>query len=135
MKQVEGDVLGATEPLKRIDPLDLTGPPAFTRTAKAHCEEEDPEFKWTSLSGRSDPVGGRGKVAAGDILVLPITGFSPGRASWPHNMGSQSLQHPNARLYHAAAGSWRKMDLKVQTGKLCRTFFGRCRDWSKIPEA
>lgn len=135
LKQVFNDVVGAPTSLSKLDPLELTGPPAFTRTVKAHCENaDDDEFRWDGLSGLGDPVGGRGKVAAGDILVLPITGFSPGRGKW-NNMGSQSLDHPNARLYHAAAGSWRKMDIKVAAGKLCRSALGRCKDWSKIPDA
>lgn len=134
LEQVAGDVVGATTALSKIDPLELTGPPALTRTVKTHCEAADEVFRWDSLSGIGDPIGGRGKVAAGDVLVLPITAFSPGRGGW-NNMGSQSLSHPNARLYHAAAGSWRKMDLKVAAGKLCRTTFGRCKDWSKIPDA
>jgi len=133
LKQVGDDVVGSTESLKRIDPLDLTGPPAFTRTIIVHCEADDADFRWEGLGGATDSAGGRGKVAAGDILVLPITGFSPGRGSW-NNMGSQALTHFNARLYHAAAGSWRKKDLKVTAGKLCRTLFGACKDWSKIPK-
>ena len=48
-------------------------------------------------------------------------------------MGSQPVDHPNARLSHMAQGSWRKTSLKVEIGKLCRTLFGLCRDWSKVP--
>ncbi|KAK5123237.1 hypothetical protein LTR85_003436 [Meristemomyces frigidus] len=117
-----------------VDPLDITGPPALTAAVKAVALREDPELSWNALSGRhGDPVGGRGKVVAGDALILPITGFSPGRG-WFHNMGSQSVAHPNARLRHAAVGSWRKIDVKVHYGKLCRVVFGRCKDWKKIPD-
>ncbi|KAI9666918.1 MAG: hypothetical protein M1831_001423 [Alyxoria varia] len=118
--------------LPDIDPLDLTGPPALTRAVKEHAESTSPGFQWGSLSGLNDGPGGRGKIVANDVLVLPITGFSPGR-SWFHNMGSQSVSHPNARLFHAAAGSWRKVSVKVHFGKFCRTFLGMCRDWKKIP--
>ncbi|KAK4543615.1 hypothetical protein LTR36_005260 [Oleoguttula mirabilis] len=120
--------------LPAIDPLDITGPPALTAAARTVAQREDPELSWDALSGRNgDPVGGRGKIVAGDTLILPITGFSPGRG-WFHNMGSQSVKHPNARLRHAAAGSWRKIDVKVHYGKFCRTAFGLCRGWKKIPD-
>lgn len=119
--------------LRDIDPLDITGPPALTTAIQAVAHAEEPQLDWQSLSGlNGDPVGGRGKVVAGDSLILPITGFSPGRG-WFHNMGSESVEHPNARLRHAAAGSWRKMGFKVQYGKFCRAVFGLCRDWKKIP--
>jgi hypothetical protein len=133
INQVTEDVFNSTESLARIDPLELTGPPAFTRTLIAHCATDDATFRWEGITGAAETDGGRGKVVAGDILILPVTGFSPGRGRY-NNMGSMPLNHWNARLYHAAAGSWRKMDLKVQVGKACRTFFGACREWSKIPE-
>jgi hypothetical protein len=121
--------------LSRVDPLDLTGPPALTRTVKDYAESVESEFSWQSLSSQNDSTpGGHTKIVAGDVLVLPITGFSPGRGKF-RNMGSQPTSHPSARLVHMAAGSWRKADLKVTYGKLCRTMFGLCRDWSKIPDS
>lgn len=120
--------------LPSIDPLDITGPPALTAAVRTVAQSEDSRLEWNALSGRhGDPVGGRGKVVAGDALILPITGFSPGRG-WFQNMGSQGITHPNARLRHAAVGSWRKIDVKVHYGKLCRVMFGRCKDWKKIPD-
>lgn len=120
--------------LSRIDPLDLTGPPALTRTVKDYSESTESNFSWQSLSSINDSApGGHAKIVAGDVLVLPITGFSPGRGRF-RNMGSQPTSHPSARLVHMAAGSWRKADLHVTYGKLCRTVFGLCRDWSKIPD-
>jgi len=120
--------------LPTIDPLELTGPPALTHTVKEYTESLEPRFSWQSLSSRNDNVpGGHAKIVAGDVLVLPITGFSPGRGRF-RNMGSQPTSHPSARLVHMAAGSWRKTDVHVAYGKLCRTLFGLCRDWSKIPD-
>ncbi|KAK4890792.1 hypothetical protein LTR27_010493 [Elasticomyces elasticus] len=120
--------------LPSIDPLDITGPPALTTAIIAVAHGEHPTLSWDALSARNgDPEGGRGKIVAGDVLILPITGFTPGRGRF-QNMGSQGLEHTNARLRHAAMGSWRKTDLKVHYGKLCRVVFGRCRDWSKIPD-
>ena len=95
--------------LLSVDPLDITGPPALTAAIQRVALKSTPELSWDALSARNgDPVGGRGKLVAGDTLILPITGFHPGRG-WFHNMGSQSITHPNARLRHAAAGSWRNM--------------------------
>ncbi|SMR63888.1 unnamed protein product [Zymoseptoria tritici ST99CH_3D1] len=119
--------------LPRIDPLDITGPPALTRVVKEYAEKNEADFEWQSLSSRSGHPGGRAKIVAGDILILPITGFSPGRGRIG-NMGSQSTGHPAARLQHMAAGSWRKADLQVEYGKFCRTVFGLCREWSKFPD-
>jgi len=120
--------------LKAIDPLDITGPPAITKALQDIALEDNPSFDWQTLSGRNgDPPGGIGKIIAGDTLILPITGFNPGRG-WLHNMGSRSFGDPNARLKHAAAGSWRAPDLKVHYGKFCRTVLGMCRDWKKIPD-
>lgn len=118
--------------LATVDPLNITGPPALTAAVQAVAQREEPGLSWDALSARNgDCKGGRGKVV-GDTLILPITGFNPGRGRF-QNMGSQSTSHANARLLHVAAGSWRKMDLQVEYGKLCRQMFGLCRDWSKIP--
>ena len=123
------------EILPTIDPLNITGPPVLTQTLKEYTEHVEPKFSWQSLSNRpSKGQPGRSKIVAGDILILPITGFSPGRG-WLHNMGSKSVNDPSARLQHMAAGSWRTPNLAVTYGKLCRTVFGRCREWSKIPHA
>ncbi|KAJ5400961.1 Mannosyltransferase 1 CMT1 [Penicillium sp. CMV-2018d] len=116
------------EALYDIDPLNLTGPVAFTDAARGWLET-DCGLRWNSLSGLTD--GGLSKLV-GDVLVLPITGFSPGRGQY-RNMGSKPVTDRSARLIHHAQGSWRKTSLLVEYGKFCRTFFGRCRDWSKVP--
>ena len=56
---------------------------------------------------------------------------SPGRGRYG-NMGSKALTDIDARVQHAAQGSWRKFNLKVEMGKACRTLFGMCKDWSKV---
>lgn len=132
LPQVLADIRGNVSSLGHVDPLDLTGPPALTRTIKEWTEYENAHFTWESVTGLKDPAGGRGKIIAGDIMVLPITGFSPGRGRW-HRMGSQPINHPSARLRHLAQGSWRHTSVRVELGKTCRTLFGLCRDWSKIP--
>lgn len=127
-------VMEDRDTLQHIDPLNITGPPALTHIVKEYAEKAEPGFRWQSLSSRGGGTSdGRSKIVAGDILILPITGFSPGRGRYG-NMGSRSTSHPDARLQHMAAGSWRKADLKVSYGKFCRTVFGLCREWSKIPD-
>lgn len=59
---------------------------------------------------------------------------SPGRGKYG-NMGSKPVGHPDARLVHHALGSWRHFDVWVEYGKFCRTVFGLCRDWSKVPSS
>ena len=76
LEQLQNEIAQNTTRLARIDPLDLPGPPALTKAIKAHCEDMTPDFRCDALSGRNDTAGGRGKVAAGDVLILPITGFS-----------------------------------------------------------
>lgn len=122
------------EHLREVDPLELTGPPALTAAVRTVAIQNDASLTWDALSARNgDPEGGRAKIVARDALILPITGFSPGRG-WFQNMGSKSAAHPNARLWHAAAGSWKNMDVRVHYGKLCRQLFGMCRDWKKISD-
>ena len=120
--------------LLSIDPLDITGPPALTQAVGETVHQENPSFEWQSLSARNgDAKGGIAKIVRGDTLILPITGFSPGRG-WLFNMGSEPVTHPHARLKHLAMSSWRVMDLKVHIGKFCRIAFGMCGDWKKTPD-
>lgn len=137
----------AQSTLRHFDPLILTGPTAFTVAAKTWLEKSA-GLRWNALSGLEDE--GRVKLVD-DVLVLPITGFryslprlqyfivfgthiiySPGRDMYG-NMGSKPITDPDARLLHHAQGSWRNFDLRVEYGKLCRSFLGMCRDWSKVP--
>ncbi|KAK9364311.1 hypothetical protein V1509DRAFT_150905, partial [Lipomyces kononenkoae] len=121
--------LTETGALQNAYAVDLTGPVQFTKAIKNWLEAEI-GLRWNALSGIQD--GGRSKPVL-DVLVLPITGFSPGRKWWPI-MGSQSTSHQSARIYHAFQGSWRGgFDWKVEFGKMCRSVFGQCRSWSKTP--
>ncbi|KAF2724493.1 glycosyltransferase family 32 protein [Polychaeton citri CBS 116435] len=133
LQALESAIARNRDVLPTIDPLELTGPPALTSAVSTFAKQSRTELSWDALSSRlDDHAGGRGKIVAGDILILPITGFSPGRGRF-HNMGSMGFTHQNARLSHAANGSWRKKDLKVEIGKFCRVTLGLCRDWKKIP--
>lgn len=61
----------AQRALYDIDPLNLTGPVAFTDAARGWLEINW-GLRWNALSGGDD--GGLSKLV-GDVLVLPITGF------------------------------------------------------------
>jgi hypothetical protein len=126
------DAEGTMTPVKSVmkqDPLELTGPVAITKASMEWLVGKT-GLRWQALSGLHD--GGRSKVVL-DTLILPITGFSPGRGKYG-NMGSKALSDPSARVQHKAQGSWRKFHPKVELGKACRTFLGMCKDWSKVPE-
>lgn len=110
------------------DPLILTGPEAIT-VASIEQLKLDYGLRFEALTGLED--GGRSK-AVGDTIIFPITGFAPGRGKY-NNMGSKAITHKDARVWHQAQGSWRKFDVTVELGKLCRTVFGGCKEWSKVP--
>ncbi|KAK9319125.1 hypothetical protein V1517DRAFT_333593 [Lipomyces orientalis] len=107
--------------------VDLTGPVQFTKVIKEWLELVA-SLRWNALTGLHD--GGKSKTVT-DVLILPITGFSPGRAT-DINVGSKPITDQSARLLHRFQGSWRgKLDLVTEYGKLCRKLFGKCRAWRK----
>ncbi|PCH05177.1 Hypothetical protein PENO1_023970 [Penicillium occitanis (nom. inval.)] len=116
----------AYEELDYLEPLLFTGPDAITVSLRSWLEDRI-GLRWNALTGLHD--NGKSKLAD-DIMILPITGFSPGRGVYG-NMGSKPVTHHDARLQHLAQGSWKGFDLRIEFGKVCRTFFGMCRDWPK----
>ena len=68
-----GDLRSASaiKELRRMGPLNLTGPVAVTVATKSWLEE-NAGLRWNSLTGLQD--GGRSKVID-DVLILPITGL------------------------------------------------------------
>ncbi|KAK9240067.1 hypothetical protein V1525DRAFT_396766 [Lipomyces kononenkoae] len=122
-------MLQSTDNLNDAFAVDLTGPVQFTRVIKEWLESVS-GLRWNALTGLHD--GGRSKTVK-DVLVLPITGFSPGRGIM-NNMGSKPVTDRSARVLHGFQGSWRgSFDLVPEFGKMCRTFFGKCRTMSKTP--
>ncbi|KAG5928861.1 hypothetical protein E4U42_007839 [Claviceps africana] len=109
------------------DPLTRTGPAAVTEITMKWLKKQV-GLRWNSLTGLRD--GGKAKLAS-DVLILPVTGFSPGRGAYG-NMGSRPYTDPDARLAHHAMGSWHKFDATVEYGKFCRTIFGMCKEWTKV---
>lgn len=60
--------------LDYVDPVNLTGPIAFTDAVRTYLEAEG-DLRWDSVTGLQDgPDGGVSKLVE-DVLVLPITGF------------------------------------------------------------
>lgn len=130
-KPYKGDITAAAKAgaYKKEDPLKLTGPEAITAATMGWLNDTT-GLRWDALTGLTD--GGRSK-AVGDTIIFPITAFNPGRSKYG-NMGSKPITHPDARILHNAQGSWKHFDVKVELGKLCRTAFGFCKDWSKVPQ-
>ncbi|KAJ9617972.1 hypothetical protein H2204_013264 [Knufia peltigerae] len=116
----------AIKQLHHIGPLALTGPQAVTIATKSWLKGQA-GLRWNALTGLDD--GGRSKLVE-DVLILPITGFSPGRGRYG-NMGSKPVTDPAARVWHRAQGSWRSFDAVAEFGKVCRSLFGLCKHWSK----
>ncbi|KAK9350237.1 hypothetical protein V1523DRAFT_464840 [Lipomyces doorenjongii] len=126
---VDADVksLGRENRLRDAYAVDLTGPAQFTKVIKEWLDLVA-GLRWNALTGLHD--GGKSKTVT-DVLILPITGFSPGRAT-DINVGSKPITDHSARLLHSFQGSWRgQFDLVTEYGKLCRKLFGKCRTWSR----
>jgi mannosyltransferase OCH1-like enzyme len=125
-----GDDDPSTRTFQRVmdsDPVSATGPAAITETVQSWLEETA-GLRWNAVTGRHDD--GRSKLVD-DVLILPITGFSPSKNRWDR-MGAKPLTHPDARLSHQAVGTWKSFRFGVEAGKLCRTVLGYCRDWPRI---
>ncbi|KAL2914369.1 alpha-1,6-mannosyltransferase Och1 [Polyrhizophydium stewartii] len=78
-----------------IDVIETTGPALWTDVVLADLAERG--------IGRKDLRDLDHTVAVGDVVVVPITGFSPGRES----MGSRNMRDPEARVFHSFMGSWK----------------------------
>ncbi|KAL4911178.1 hypothetical protein BDW74DRAFT_164764 [Aspergillus multicolor] len=125
-----GDLLSvpAQKELGYFDPLELTGPAAFTIAVRQWLESVS-GLRWEALGTDSE----LSMYPAISFMWVGLIGTcSPGRG-WYGNMGSKPVMDPSARLAHHAQGSWRTTSLAVEYGKFCRTVFGLCRDWSKVP--
>ncbi|KAK9383451.1 nucleotide-diphospho-sugar transferase [Kockiozyma suomiensis] len=72
--------------------MDWTGPGIWTDTIFEYLETD-----WHSVTGITE-----GKVVK-DVLILPITSFSPGVGS----MGAGEITHPRAFSQHSFEGSWK----------------------------
>ncbi|KAL4889351.1 NRDE protein-domain-containing protein [Aspergillus ambiguus] len=107
-----------------MNPVGATGPAAITETVQGWLGETA-GLRWNAVTGRHDD--GRSKLVD-DILILPITGFSPSKNRWSdwNRMGAKPLTHPDARLSHQAeyvhrptspAGWWPNPHANVLAGR------------------
>ncbi|KAK7207301.1 nucleotide-diphospho-sugar transferase [Myxozyma melibiosi] len=72
--------------------MDWTGPGIWTDTVFDYLGAD-----WHAAAGIKDAR------VMNDVLILPITSFSPGVG----NMGSLEISHPRALVHHAFEGSWK----------------------------
>ncbi|CAK7891370.1 putative glycosyltransferase Hoc1p [[Candida] anglica] len=95
------------------DIMNWTGPGIFTDfvfkylnnivlSSQGHAGTEDP-ITWKLFTGISLPV------VVDDVMILPITSFSPG----VNQMGAQSTSDPMAYAEHLFSGSWKPEDERM----------------------
>ncbi|KAF5093791.1 hypothetical protein D0Z03_002284 [Geotrichum reessii] len=89
--------------------MDWTGPGIWTDSVFSYFNDKLKSglhypVNWKNFTGLTEPK----KVS--DVMVLPITSFSPG----VENMGSQSEDHPLAFVKHHFEGSWKPEDERMQ---------------------
>ncbi|KAF8514503.1 nucleotide-diphospho-sugar transferase [Gautieria morchelliformis] len=81
---------------KNMSVLEWTGPAVFTDATLRFLRIEA-GLKWVDLRGLDRPL------QAGSVIVLPVTGFSPGVG----NFGSKQKTDDEAMVQHYFSGSWR----------------------------
>ena len=77
--------------------MDWTGPGLFTDVIMEYMEEQY-QLKPEDFSAIGEPV------QIGDVLVLPLTAFSPDMG----HMGSKPSDGPGSLVKHHFAGTWKK---------------------------
>ncbi|KAK9239170.1 nucleotide-diphospho-sugar transferase [Lipomyces kononenkoae] len=77
--------------------MNWTGPGIWTDTVFGYLADIQAGTDWHNVTGIT-----RGKVI-GDVLILPITSFSPGVGT----MGANPPDHPHAFVQHIFEGSWK----------------------------
>lgn len=97
------------------DIMNWTGPGLFTDIVfeylnnvqlpsdEARAQQATPIITWESFTGLTDP-----KLVA-DVMILPITSFSPGVGQ----MGAQSIHHALAYVQHIFLSTWKPMDERM----------------------
>ncbi|EPY50253.1 alpha-1,6-mannosyltransferase Och1 [Schizosaccharomyces cryophilus OY26] len=77
--------------------MDWTGPGIWTDSVFDYLNWRYGPFTWENVTGIETPK------LVGDVLILPITSFSPGVG----HMGSKSANDPTAYVKHYFSGSWK----------------------------
>lgn len=88
--------------------MDWTGPGIWTDSVFSYFNDKLKSglhypVNWQNFTGMTEPM----KVS--DVMVLPITSFSPG----VETMGSESENHPLAFVKHHFEGSWKPEDERM----------------------
>ncbi|WVR08436.1 hypothetical protein IAU60_005491 [Kwoniella sp. DSM 27419] len=93
------EVTVMNEPAKGgpVGVMDWTGPGVWTDAVLSYLRVQYGVL-WTDLRGIREPL------RIGDVVILPVTGFSPGVG----NFGSQPRTDPQAMVEHLFAGSWKE---------------------------
>ncbi|WVF68134.1 hypothetical protein IAT40_002897 [Kwoniella sp. CBS 6097] len=76
--------------------MDWTGPGVWTDAVLSYLRVKHGVL-WTDLKNLREPL------RVGDVVILPVTGFSPGVG----NFGAQQPSHSQAMVEHLFAGSWK----------------------------
>lgn len=92
------------EPARGSEILEWTGPGIWTDVAFDYMNEKSNEIiDYKFFTGRGDAS------QVGDIIILPITSFSPGVG----HMGAKAITDPLAFVRHHFEGSWKHDDEKM----------------------
>ncbi|WWC92083.1 uncharacterized protein L201_007037 [Kwoniella dendrophila CBS 6074] len=91
------DVLNEPKNGGPVGVMAWTGPGIWTDAVLSYLRVKY-GLVWTDLKDLREPL------RVGDVVVLPVTGFSPGVG----NFGAQMSSHHQAMVEHAFAGSWKE---------------------------
>ncbi|KAL5365171.1 NRDE protein-domain-containing protein [Aspergillus floccosus] len=111
-----GDDDASTRTFQRVmdmDPVSATGPAAITETVQSWLEEKA-GLRWNAVTGRHDD--GRSKLVD-DVLILPITGFSPSKHRWNHQRDHHKQQAEYAHRPTAPAAWWPEPHANILAGR------------------
>lgn len=96
--------------------VEWTGPAMWTDAIYAYMNRalddssdgrEHHNISWNDFTGI------KAAKRVGDVVVLPITGFSPGQG----HMGSEDFDHPTACVKHDFEGTWKPEDERMKEEK------------------
>ncbi|KAK4938580.1 alpha-1,6-mannosyltransferase Och1 [Elasticomyces elasticus] len=112
MKKV-GNLPKGQKPSKSI--MEFTGPGVWTDAVFSYFNNKE-YFDFSSRKSNvtySDFFGVQEHKKIGDVVVLPITSFSPGVGQ----MGAEGTDHPMAFVKHEFDGSWKPQSERMKGGR------------------
>lgn len=107
-KKSAGELALHTTKERGSDIMDWTGPGAWTDAVFEYFDNKvksglRQKVSWSDFTGLKEPK------SMSDVLVLPITSFSPGIGQ----MGAEQESHPLAFVKHNFEGSWKPADERM----------------------